>query len=124
MFAINSKAFEVFDTDRMSVYRREIVEDEDGSLIESDPKPIYINLPCHCSISTTDQPIDNTHNTSPINEILQVDFAASYDVKKNDYLVIKRFDGNSVMGEYRGNVSNLDLYPSRKRALVMMDVNA
>lgn len=122
MFNIG-KHFGLFDTDEFDILRRETVTDSDGAEIETEPR-VVASHKCHCSISSADIPDSVTHGTSPTQMTLQIDFDSTIDLQNNDYVIVRRFEDGRILGTYKGNVSAISLYPSRKRAFIDMDVDA
>lgn len=119
-FSLIGKHRSVFDTDLMSVGRRQIIINPDGSESETLPdEPIYTDLPCHLSYISQDNPNPDTVDTKPVIVSIRITCDVATDLQNNDYITaLKRNVAGEVLGEYKGNIGTPSVFESRKEAVM------
>lgn len=124
-FGIMSKALEIFDTDKIDIGRRLEIENPDGTTGETNPnQPIYINIPCHISFISADNPDSNSVDTKPIITGLRINCSLDVDLQNGDYITAYKLDNaGNVLETYKGIIGFPTVTESRKSAQMEMRVD-
>ena len=112
--------------DRMDVYRTVKVEDDDYTAnISYQPEPLYTDIPCRLSFSSSDTATDADIDRTPVRYNPKVFCATAVDLQAGDYVVARRYaDNESVMMEYEGVIGRPSKYPTHQEASLRIDEGA
>lgn len=112
------KAMEAFDTDKMSIGRRQPVENPDGTSGETNPDiPLYTDVACHISFDSIDNPDPNTVETRPIIKALRISCGIDVDLQNGDLITAYKLDSNgNTIETYIGVIGEPSTSMSRKTA--------
>lgn len=117
------RAMQVFDTDLINIGRRQEIENPDGTTGETSPdEPIYINIPCHISFVSADNPDPSNVDTQPVVTGIKINCDLSIDLQNGDYITAKKManDGETVLETYTGIIGFPEVTQSRKSAIMQM----
>ena len=99
--------FETMFTDKMSIFRYENKDNEDGSTDTVLPhSPLYTNVPCRVSFSRKEEsPKDNEVDDTPVIIAPKIFCKVDTDIKAGDVVTITRFnDDGDIIATYSGKV--------------------
>lgn len=88
---------------------------------------VYVNVPCHISYKTGDNPDPITVATKPINTVIEVYLNRDVDIRNDDYIIMKKAsEGNQILHTYSGRCGEPIVEQSRQKVIVVMqsDVSA
>lgn len=108
-----------FDTDKMDVGRKTIIENPDGTSGETNPnEPIYTDIECHISFEKVNNPDPNTVETRPIIQLVKISCNRDIDLQNGDYITAYKLaaDGTTVVETYKGIIGQPTTSMSRQTA--------
>ncbi|WP_110954782.1 hypothetical protein [Anaerosinus massiliensis] len=113
------KYMKIFDTDKIDIGRRQEIVNEDGSTGETSPNdPIYVDVPCHLSFKTIDNPDIKTFTTKPKILVMKIECDLSVDLQNNDYVTARKCKGSTVVATYQGNIGDPAADQNRKWSIM------
>lgn len=116
------KAMQVFDTDKMDIYRRMEITNPDGTAGESSmQEPLYKDIPCHIAFIRADNANPDTIDTTPVIVGIQINCSLDVDLQNNDYIkAYKLSDNGNILETYSGVIGFPTVSQSRKSAQMQM----
>lgn len=116
------KAMQIFDTDKMDIYRRIEITNPDGTTGESDmTEPLYKDVPCHIAFISADNANPDTIDTTPVIVGIQINCSLDVDLQNNDYIkAFKLSDNGDILETYSGVIGFPTVSQSRKSAQMQM----
>lgn len=119
------EALKMFDTDKITIYRRTEIENPDGTTGETSlDTPMYEDIPCHVAFITADNPDGATADTQPIIIGLQINCSLDVDIQAGDYIEAKKLsDSGEVLETYQGMIGEPSVSQSRKSAQMKMETD-
>ncbi len=89
--------------------------------ISGQLQTVYINVPCHVTFASSDNPDPITVATKPIIMSLMIHMDIDYDVRNDDYIVIKKVSNNNInLHTYSGRCGEPVFDQCRQKILVAM----
>lgn len=118
-------AMQAFDTDKIDIARRQIIENPDGTTGETDINtPLYINVYCHISFDNINNPDPNTAQTRPIIKALTINCPLDVDLQNGDYITAYKLSSDgTVIETYSGIIGEPSSSMSRKSASMQVRTN-
>lgn len=119
------KAMRVFDTDKMSIFRRTEIENPDGTTGETSPNiPLYENVACHIDFITADNPDSATADTQPIIVGIRLHCGLEIDLQNGDYIIASKLaNDGTIIETYKGLIGEPTVTQSRKSAEMKMETD-
>lgn len=119
------EAMRVFDTDKMTIYRRMEIINPDGTSGETTQLvPMYNDVPCHIDFISVDNPDGATAETQPIIIGIRLHCGLEVDLQNGDYVIASKLANNgNVLEEYKGLIGEPTVTQSRKSAEMKMETN-
>ena len=109
-------------SDKMSVLRYKEVLNEDTTVsVEELETPVYTDIPCRISFTSTDNPETTKEDSNPVYLQLKVFCSAEIDVQKGDKIVVQRIKNGSVIATYKGT-ANLPLQFVTHKEILLVQV--
>lgn len=117
-----AEAMKLFDTDTIDVYRKEDIENDDGTSGEEYLKEaLYKDVACHISFNSIDNPNENAIDSEPIITVITINCSLDVDLQKGDYIVAKKLaNDGTVLETYKGVIGFSEVTQSRKSAQMEM----
>lgn len=121
-FSIMREPLQIFDTDSIDIGRRQTIINPDGTEGETNPTtPLYIDIPCHITFETIDNPDSATVDTDPVISVMTISCDVSVDLQNNDYITARVQDVNgNVLETYTGSIGFPEIVAGRKSAKMAM----
>ena len=119
------EVMQAFDTDKIDIYRRQEIENPDGTTGEtSTDVPLYTDIPCHISFVTADNPNSATAETRPVIVGLRIHCAVDIDIQNGDNIVAKKLSNlGEVLETYTGIAGEPSVSQSRKSVEMKMETD-
>jgi hypothetical protein len=105
----------------MSISRyKEVLNDDTTTSVEESETPVYTDIPCRISFTSTDNPETTKEDSNPVYLQIKVFCSPEIDVQKGDKIVAQRIDNSgNVIATYKGT-ANLPLqYVTHKEILLV-----
>lgn len=109
-------------TDKMSIFRHtEVLNDDTTTSVEESETPVYTDIPCRISFTSTDNPETTKEDSNPVYLQIKLFCSADIDVQKGDKIVVQRIDNGNVIATYKGT-ANLPLQFVTHKEILLVQV--
>lgn len=120
------KLYTMLYDDRMDIYRTtSSMNDDDSTDISYEPKPLYTDVRCRISLSSSDSAGDEEVDRNPVHYQPKIFCEPGVDLLAGDYIVLRRYtDAGAVRITYKGTVAQPSVYSTHQEAFLGIDEGA